>query len=187
MMPKRSRPVGAPRSPPALTARSSGRPLGIWGPVLLLVASGTTIAGKTYKSHLDSYDIRDVLAGKGPSPRHEFLFWTDDGDLAGLRYDRWKLAFMEQRGHGFDVWQEPLVPLRLPKLFDLRADPFERADEEGLDYKKWRLDRAFLLVPAQAFVGQWIQSFRDFPPRQKPGSFSLQQVMEKLSNPAGSR
>ena len=149
------------------------------------LASGTTIAGKTYKSHLDSYDLRDVLAGKGPGPRHEFLFWTDGGDLAGLRYDRWKLAFMEQRGHGLDVWQEPLVALRFPKLFDLRADPFERADEEGIGYKNWRLDRAFLLVPAQAFVGQWIQSFRDFPPRQKPGSFSLDQVMQQLMSPAG--
>jgi arylsulfatase A-like enzyme len=151
------------------------------------LAAGTTIAGKNYKSHLDSYDLRDVLAGKGPGPRHEFLYWTDDGDLAGLRYDRWKLAFMEQRAHGFDVWQEPLVTLRVPKLFDLRADPFERADHEGLGYGQWRLDRIFLLVPAQAFVGQWIQSFRDFPPRQKPGTFSLQQVMEKLSQPSGNR
>ncbi len=147
------------------------------------LAAGASIGGKTYKSHLDGYDLRELLAGRAPSPRHEFLYWTDDGDLAGLRYDQWKMVFMEQRAHGFDVWQEPMVVLRVPKLFNLRADPFERADHEGLGYGQWRLDRVFLLYGAQAYVGQWLQSFRDFPPRQKPGSFSLDQVMEKLTKP----
>ena len=93
--------------------------------------------------------------------------------------------FLEQRAHGYEVWQDPLVTLRFPKLFTLRGDPFERADHEGIDYPRWRLEHAFLLVPAQAFVGQWLQSFREFPPRQKPGSFSLSQVMEKLTSPQG--
>ena len=95
--------------------------------------------------------------------------------------------FMEQRKHSFDVWQEPFVTLRLPKLFNLRTDPFERADHEGIGYATWRIDRAFLIGPAAGFVGQWLQSFREFPPRQKPGSFNLSHVMEKLSNPSGSR
>ncbi len=147
------------------------------------LAAGASIGGTTYKSHIDGYDIRDVLAGKSASPRHEFLYWTDGGDLAGLRYDQWKLAFMEQRSHGLNVWQDPLVPLRLPKIFNLRTDPFERADEEGIDYERWRIDRTFLMVPAQAYVANWIQSFKDFPPRQKPGSFSLDQVIEQMSKP----
>jgi arylsulfatase len=91
---------------------------------------------------------------------------------------------MEQRAHGFDVWQEPMVTLRLPKLFNLRSDPFERADHEGMGYQRWRIDRAFVLVPAQTYVVSWLQSFRDFPPRQKPGSFNLGDAMEKLSKPA---
>ena len=150
------------------------------------LAKGTALGGTTYKSHLDGYDLRDVLAGKGTGPRHEFLYWTDGGDLAGLRYDQWKLAFMEQRAHGLDVWQDPMVPLRLPKIFNLRSDPFERADEEGIDYQRWRIDRTYLMVPAQAYISQWLQSFREFPPRQKPGSFSLDQVMEQLSKPRAS-
>ena len=104
-----------------------------------------------------------------------------------MRYDKWKLVFAEQRAHGFKVWQQPFVNLRLPKLFDLRADPFERADHETIGYSKWRLERVFLLVPAQAFVGKWLQSFKDFPPRQKPGSFSIGDAMKKLqegSNPS---
>jgi arylsulfatase len=125
--------------------------------------------------------MRDMLSGKGPGQRHEFLYWTDDGNLAGLRYDQWKLVFLEQRAHGFNVWEEPLVELRAPKLFSLRADPFERADHEGMDYLHWRFDRLFLLVPAQAYIGEWLKSFAEFPPRQKPGSFSLEQVMDNIA------
>jgi arylsulfatase len=84
----------------------------------------------------------------------------------------------------FEVWQDPLVELRTPKLFTLRADPFERGDRDGIGYKQWRLERIFLLGPAAAYVGQWIQSFKDFPPRSKPGTFNLSHVMEKLSKPA---
>ena len=113
-------------------------------------------------------------------PRKEFFYWTDDGNLCGLRYNRWKIVFMEQRGHGFEVWQEPLVTLRLPKLFCLRTDPFERADHEAIGYSKWRLDRVFVMVPAQAFVAQHLASYKEFPPRQKPGSFALDDVLSKL-------
>jgi len=148
--------------------------------------AGYAVGGKTYKVHLDGYDWGPYFRGEANAgPRREFLYWTDDGDVAALRYDQWKLVFLEQRAHGYEVWQDPLVPLRFPKLFTLRGDPFERADHEGIDYPKWRLERAFLLVPAQAFVGKWLQTFREFPPRQKPGSFSLDQVMDQLSAPQG--
>jgi len=156
------------------------------GDIKARLLEGTQLGSRTYKVHLDGYDLGPYLRGEVPNgPRHEFLYWSDDGGLVGLRYDRWKMVFQAQRAHGFDVWQEPLVTLRVPKLFDLRADPFERADHEGMDYSHWRLDRIFLLVPAQAYVAQWLQSFRDFPPRQKPASFNLDQVMQQLSE-AGS-
>ena len=142
----------------------------------------------TYKVHLDGYNWMPYFKGEAKeAPRREFLYWTDDGDLASLRYNQWKLVFLEQRAHSFDVWQEPFVQLRVPKLFSLRADPFERADHEGIDYQRWRIDRIFLLVPAQAFVVNWLQSFQEFPPRQKPASFGIDQVMEKLQQPAASR
>jgi arylsulfatase len=97
------------------------------------------------------------------------------------------MVFLEQRARGFDVWQEPFVELRMPKLFNLRSDPFERADKEGIGYPQWRADRTFLLAPAGAYVAQWLQSFRDFPPRQKPGSFNLDRVMETVTKGAGDK
>src|SRR5688572_3463074 len=145
---------------------------------------GRKIGDATYKVHLDGYDLGPALAGKAQWPRKEFLYWTDDGSVAALRHGHWKMVFLEQRSHGFDVWQEPFVQLRLPKLFNLRSDPFERADHEGMGYSRWRVDRAFALAPAGAFVGQWLQSFRDFPPRQKPGSFNLEHVMQKVMEQA---
>ncbi|WP_349437678.1 arylsulfatase [Pararhizobium sp. A13] len=147
--------------------------------------TGYEAAGKTFKVHLDGYDQRDVLAGTGPGKRQEYFYWTDDGNLAGLRYDRWKMIFLEQRAEGLDVWQDPLVPLRLPKLIDLRADPFERAQSDAGDYAKWRVEHAFLLIPAQAYVAKHLQTYVEFPPRQKPGSFSLDQVLAKLQEAGG--
>jgi arylsulfatase A-like enzyme len=142
--------------------------------------TGYSAAGKSFKVHLDGYDQRELLAGRGPSKRREFFYWTDDGDLAALRYDRWKALFLEQPAEGFRVWQQPLTPLRVPYIFDLRADPFERAQREGSEYTKWMVERVFLLVPAQAFVAEHLKTYAEFPPRQKPGSFSLDQVMAKL-------
>ena len=121
-----------------------------------------------------------AIAGKGPDPRRDFIYFMDDGSLVGLRYDQWKIVFAEQREHGMNVWQEPFVPLRLPKLFSLRADPFETADHEGMDYERWRVEHLFVMVPAQAYVAKFLESFKDYPPRQKPGSFSIDQVMENM-------
>jgi arylsulfatase len=148
--------------------------------------TGYDAAGKTFKVHLDGYDQREHLARRGVDPRKEFFYWTDDGNLAGLRYEQWKAAFMEQRAEGLRVWSEPLVQLRVPALFNLRSDPFERAQHESGDYVRWFVDHAFVLVPAQALVAQHIQSFQQFPPRQRPGSFSVEQAMEKLRNPPSS-
>ena len=152
------------------------------GDVRSALLNGGAMGGVNYKVHLDGYDLAPLL--KAPTmegPRKEFFYWTDDGGLAGVRYMHWKIVFMEQRAEGFEVWEEPLVTLRLPKIFNLRSDPFERAVEEGMGYKEWRFNHTFLMGPAQAYVGQWLQSFKDFPPRQKPGSFNLTEAMDKLT------
>ncbi len=151
------------------------------------LARGKSVAGNTYKVHLDGYNLMPAFQGQGEWPRREFLYWTDDGNVAGLRYDQWKLVFMEQRAESFEVWEEPLVTLRTPKLFSLRSDPFERADRDGIGYKTWRFERVFLLAPAQVYVKQWLDSFREFPPRQKPGSFNLSDAMEALSAGTGGK
>jgi arylsulfatase len=145
---------------------------------------GMQVGAKTFKVHLDGYNITDALAGKAPSPRHEFFYFNDDGSLVGLRYDQWKVVFAEQREHGLNVWEEPFVPLRLPKLFNLRSDPFETADHEGMDYERWRVEHLFVLVPAQQYVGQFLGTFKDYPPSQKPGSFSIDGVLEALQRGA---
>jgi arylsulfatase len=148
--------------------------------------AGGTFGGSSYKVHLDGYNLMPYFKGETKEwPREEFLYWTDDGGLAALRYDKWKLVFMEQRAVSFEVWQDPLVTLRAPKLFAIRADPFERAPEESIGYKDWRFHRLFLLAPAQAYVGKWLETFKDYPPRQKPGSFNLSEVMDKLTRNAG--
>ena len=151
-----------------------------------LKAGGVEAIGRSYKVHVDGYNLLPYLKGETEEwPRMEFLYWTDGGDLAGLRYNDWKLVFLEQRAHGMNTWQDPLTELRLPKLFNLRQDPFEISDHEAIGYGKWRFDRLFALVPAQAFVAQWLGSLEQFPMRQKPGSFSLSQVMEKITAGAG--
>jgi arylsulfatase len=143
--------------------------------------------GRTYKVHLDGYDILPLLTDQTQeSPRKEIFYFSDDGDLTALRYSDWKMIFMEQKTQGtFRVWMEPFVPLRVPLIFNLRRDPYERAEITSNTYYDWLLDRAFLLVPAQAYVGRFLATFKEFPPRQKAASFSLDQVMEQLKTPGG--
>jgi arylsulfatase len=147
---------------------------------------GVRAIGRKYKVHLDGYDILPLLTGAvEKSPRKEIFYFSDDGDLTALRYEDWKLIFMEQKEMGgLRVWMEPFVPLRVPLVFNLRRDPYERASITSNTYYDWMLDRAYLLVPAQAYVGQFLATFEEFPPRQKAASFSLDQVMDKLV-PAG--
>jgi arylsulfatase len=143
--------------------------------------SGKTVGDKTFKVHLDGYNFLPYLKGEADAgPRKEFFYFSDTGDLLNLRYNNWKVVFAEQRAEGFDVWQEPFVFLRLPKLFNLRTDPFEQADHVSINYPQWRAERLFALVPAQAFVGKFLGTFKDYPPRQKPGSFSIDQVLDTL-------
>jgi len=144
---------------------------------------GVSANGRSYKVHLDGYNILPMLSGEtDKSGRHEIFYFSDDGDLTALRYDDWKLIFMEQKATGtFRVWMEPFVPLRVPLIENLRRDPYERAEITSNTYYDWLLDRAFLLVPAQAYVGNFLATFKDYPPRQKAASFSLDQVMEKMT------
>jgi arylsulfatase len=141
---------------------------------------GKKVGDETYKVHLDGYNLMPAFQGQSAWPRKDFFYFSDDGQLMNFRYGPWKLVFAEQRSHGLDVWQDPLVPLRFPKLFNLRMDPFERADHEASDYDRWRVDHAFVLIPAQAMIGKFLQTFREFPPRQKHGSFNLDKVLESL-------
>jgi arylsulfatase A-like enzyme len=142
---------------------------------------GRKIGKTTYKVHLDGYNLMPALKGDAPWPRKEFLYWTDDGSVAALRYGNWKVDFLRQDAHGLHVWIEPFTELRAPILTNLRMDPFERAEYEGMDYPHWYIDHMFAMAPATAFVAQWLQSFKEFPPRQKPGSFNLDRVMETIA------
>ena len=149
---------------------------------------GRTIGDRTYKVHLDGYDLGPALRGDAGAvwPRHDFIYWTDDGSVAALRYDNWKVTFLEQKAEGLRVWQEPFTELRAPLLTNLRMDPFERAEHENaMGYQRWYMERMFAIAPAGAHVATWLQSFREFPPRQKPGSFNLERVMEAVSQGQG--
>jgi arylsulfatase len=140
---------------------------------------GKKAGDTTYKVHLDGYNLMPFFKGEvGESPRHEFIYWTDDGSVAALRFNNWKISFLRQNSVGIKVWETPFETLRWPMVTNLRMDPLERAEDESIDYPKWAAERMFALAPAAAYVGQWLQSFRDFPPRMKPGSFSLDRVME---------
>ena len=146
--------------------------------------NGMSANGRNYKVHLDGYNVLPVLTGETEEgPRKEIFYFSDDGDLTALRYDDWKIIFMEQKAEGtFRVWMEPFVPLRVPMIENLRRDPYERASITSNTYFDWMIDRAFLLVPAQAYVGQFLGTFQEFPPRQKAASFSLDKVMEKMNS-----
>jgi arylsulfatase len=160
-----------------------------WLPTLLAAAgnknvksellTGKTVGNNQYKVHLDGYDQTEFLAGKAPSARKEFFYFSDDGDLLALRYEHTKLHFMIQNATGFDVWRKPFEVLRLPIVFDLRSDPSERG-REGMGYDNWAYRHSFYGYPLQDFMGKFLYSFKDFPPRQKPGSFTLDEAFDLL-------
>ena len=170
-----------------------------WLPTLLDMAGDPKIKDElmkgfkaddmTYKVHLDGYDLVPYLTGQvDKSPRQSFIYINDDQQVTGLRYDNWKMVFMEQRAPGtLRVWSEPFVTLRLPKLFNLRTDPYERADITSNTYYDWFMDHVFLLVPAQEYVGQFLASFKEFPQRQKAATFNLDEVLQKLQESGGGK
>ena len=147
---------------------------------------GSTLNGKNFKVHLDGFNLLPFLKGEvKESPRTEFLYWSDDGDLMALRVGNWKASFLEQNTEltpkaPMGPWTGQFTKLRAPKLYNLRADPFEKGDD-SINYGKWLIDRTFLLVPAQAVVAKYIESFKEFPPRAKAASFTVGDVMEKLT------
>jgi arylsulfatase A-like enzyme len=143
---------------------------------------GRKVGKTTYKVHIDGYNLLPALKGEGEWPRKEFIYWTDDGSVAALRYGNWKATFLRQDAHGMHVWQEPFVKLRAPMITNLRMDPFELAQDIGMDYERWFAEHMFMIAPAGAYVGAWLQSFKEFPPRQKPGSFNLDNVMEAVTS-----
>jgi arylsulfatase len=144
-------------------------------------AKGSQIGNKTFKVHLDGYNLIPFFKGEAKeAPRIEFLYWNDDAELVALRHNDWKAVFKEQDHTGWDIWEKEFTDLRVPKLFNLRSDPFERGDTSFI-YEKWKFDRVFVLVPAQALAAQWLQSFKEFPMRQKPASFNLDEVMAKMT------
>jgi arylsulfatase len=168
-----------------------------WLPTILAMAGepdikekllkGHKAAGKTFKVHLDGYNLVPMLTGKEEkTPRKGFFYFTDDGDLACLRYDNWKVVFLEQRTQGtLKIWMEPLVSLRVPKIFNLRTDPYEHADITSNTYYDWLLDHIYLLVPAQQLVAEFLGTFKDFPPRQKAASFTISDAAALMSTSGG--
>ena len=148
-----------------------------------LKAGGVQALGREYKVHLDGYNFLPVLTGETEEgPRDEIFYFSDTGELTALRYQDWKFIFMEQKAVGtLRAWIEPWTPLRVPLITNLRRDPYEQAHLTSNTYLDWMIDRVFFLVPAQQYVGQFLATFQEFPPRQKPASFSIDQVMEQMA------
>jgi arylsulfatase len=149
---------------------------------------GVTINGRPYRNQLDGYSQVDDLSDTvKDSPRKEFWCVNEDGQIVAARYLDWKVVFLENRGQAFGVWRESFVELRVPLLFHLRRDPFEKAQHNSNTYNDWFLDRPFVIVPIQALAAQFLQTMKDYPPSQSPGSFNLSRIEEQLRAGAGFR
>ena len=149
---------------------------------------GTTINGRTYKNYIDGYNQLDYLTGKvKESPRNEFWYVNDDAQVVAARYQDWKVVFLENRGEAFGVWREPFVELRVPLLFNLRRDPFEKSQHNSNTYNDWFLDRPFVIVPIQGLAAKFLMTMKDYPPSQSAGSFNLSKIEEQLRSAGGSR
>ena len=149
------------------------------------LAKGTQLIGRTYRNYIDGYNQLDYLTGKTKeSPRKEFIYVNDDGQVVAMRYDAWKAVFLENRGKAFEVWREPFTELRVPLLFNLRRDPFERAQHNANVYNDWFLERAFVCVPLQGLAAKFLMSMKDYPPSQSPGSFNLEKIQKQIEKAA---
>jgi arylsulfatase A-like enzyme len=144
---------------------------------------GHQAAGKTFKVHIDGYNLLPYLTGQeAKSPRKGFIYFDDDGNLVALRFDNWKLVFMEQRAQGtLQIWAEPFTVLRVPKLYNLRTDPFERADTTSNTYWDWFISKGYMILAAQVIAAQFAATFKDYPPRQKAASFTIDQALAKMA------
>ncbi len=150
------------------------------------LANSIELNGRTYRNYIDGYNQLDYFSGKvAESPRHEFWYVNDDGQVVAARYDDWKVVFLENRGEALGVWREPFTELRLPLLFHLRRDPFEKAQHNANTYNDWFLDRAFVIVPIQGLAAQFLQTMKDYPPSQSPGSFNLSKIEASLRGAGG--
>ncbi|WP_067051494.1 arylsulfatase [Methanofollis ethanolicus] len=169
-----------------------------WLPTLLAAAgdpaikekllAGHQAGSKTFRVHIDGYNMLPYLTGDvAESPRETFFYISDDGDILGIRHKDWKVVLMEQRAKQLATWMEPFVPLRIPKMFNLRRDPFERADENSNTYYDWMISHAYLVYGMQALVAAEIEAFTKFPPRQKPAAFNLDAVMRHLEEMGSSK
>ncbi|MCB1844416.1 MAG: sulfatase-like hydrolase/transferase, partial [Halioglobus sp.] len=161
------------------------------GNVAAELKQGKRVGDKTFKVHLDGYNFLPYLTGNvKDAPRQEFFYFSDDGLLTAARIGDWKLVFAEQRAQRFDVWRDPFVMLRIPKVFHLRRDPFERADTDSNSYNVW-WDKKIAALASQGMVtvAQFVGSFKAFPPRQRPATFTVDQVMEALyqASPTGEK
>ena len=149
---------------------------------------GVDLNGRTYKNFIDGANQVDYISGKvKESPRPSFMYVNDDGQIVAMRYNQWKAVFLENRGQAFEVWREPFTELRVPLLFNLRRDPFEKAQHNSNTYNDWFLDRVFVLAPMQRVAGQFLMTMQEFPPSQKPGSFNLEGIKKKLEEIMGGR
>jgi arylsulfatase len=168
-----------------------------WLPTFLAVAGAPDVVeklkkgykaiGRTYKNHIDGFNLLPHLTGEEKEgPRNFFFYFSDDGDVLGIRYDNWKVVFMEQRAPGtMQVWAEPFVRLRLPKIFNLRTDPYEFADVTSNSYWEWIFHHAFLIYAAQAAMARFVETFEEFPAVQRPNTFTVDDALRKLSESAG--
>jgi arylsulfatase len=146
---------------------------------------GKKVGDKTFKVHLDGYNMLPFLKGEvAETPRKEFIYWTDGGQVAALRYNDWKITFLRQNAVGFEVWSAPFEELRWPMITNLRMDPFERAYDQTDGWVHWQTERIFAIAPASAYIAKWLESFQEFPPRMKPASFSLGDAMKAATEGA---
>jgi arylsulfatase len=149
------------------------------------ILNGVALDGQTYKNYIDGTNMLDYFTGAvAESPRHEVVYVNDDGQVVAMRYDDWKAVFQEQRAHTLQLWREPFVDLRLPLLFNLRRDPFERAQHNSNTYNDWFIQRAFVIVPLQAIAARFLRTMADYPPSQTPGSFNLEKVQKQIERAA---
>ncbi|MCP5518743.1 MAG: arylsulfatase [Verrucomicrobiales bacterium] len=148
--------------------------------------NGVELNGRRYRNYIDGYNMLDYFSGRtAESPRREFFYVNDDGQVVAIRYDAWKAVFLENRGVAFGVWREPFIELRVPLLFNLRRDPFERAQHNSNTYNDWFLDRAYILVPMQQLAGRFLMTMKDYPPSQSPGSFNLEKIQKQVEAAVG--